>query len=362
MQLPSSGIQPTSSSILPLGPAARALVKKELGALPSQQQQKYWELADLPYNVAELAQLVEHYLLPYIATRHVAHQLRSGRGTREAQALVRVKTPRIQQHYPVLAPVVLQLHAQVEEQQQKQEQQQQPQNPQQNHHQQQQQQQQGSQEQGQEHVSSRNESPTATPSERLLLVLRCLRLWGKHQANEQQLPSLLQTVLHKGQGAGGGACLGLGAEARPMEDSDIEEVVDLTNNDGEDDVPQELLEAFLAGECEVMLVREVLGNQGHVGVKPDLVAAADGKGKPWRKQDKVCQKRGVDAIAADGSNVQDVPRKKSKTAVQEQPDCGARTAAGAVVAEGRQGGDATMHKSSNSLISQYLCFGSRGRV
>ena len=262
MQIPSSATQAASTAAPLLGPAALVLVKQELGVLPSQQQQKYWQLADLPYDPAELSQLVQHYLLPYTAKRHVAQGLRSGRG-REAEVLVPVKVPRIQQHYPVLAPVVLQLHAQVKQEQQQQQVEQQ---------EQQQQKQRFSRPQ-QQHVSS-SASPAATPSsERLMLVLRCLFLWGRHQAQEQQLPSLLQSLLVWARAAAAGG--GVGGGAGVMEDADVEEVVDLTQED--DEVPEELLEAFLAGECEVMLVREVQGRQqlqeGCVRVKPDPEAA-----------------------------------------------------------------------------------------
>ena len=186
----------------PLGPAALALVKQELGALPSQQQHKYWQLADLPYDAAELSQHVEQYLLPYIAERHVAHESRSGRAPREGPLLVPVRIPRIQQHYPVLAPAVLQLYEQVqEEQQQRQEQQQQEGRDKQKkkrHQQGQEQQQKKRRRQQQQKQGSSGCFFASTPSsERLLLVLRCLCLWGRHQAQEQQLPSLLQGLLSK---------------------------------------------------------------------------------------------------------------------------------------------------------------------
>jgi hypothetical protein len=47
-----------------LGPAGLSLVKQELGALPSQQQLQYWQLADRPFEPADLLQLVTHYLMP----------------------------------------------------------------------------------------------------------------------------------------------------------------------------------------------------------------------------------------------------------------------------------------------------------
>ena len=287
IQMPSSATQAASAAAPPLGPAALVLVKQELGALPSQQQQKYWQLADLPYDPAELSQLLEHYLQPYIAQRHVAHELRSGRGTREAQALIRVKTPRIQQHHPVLAPAVLQLHAQVEREEQQQQQEQQRQ---QEEHQQQQEHKQHPQ---QQHVSS------STPSsERLLLVLRCLFLWGKHQAQEQQLPSLLQNLLVRARAA---AAPG---DGELMDDSNVQEVVDLTHEHEDDEVAQEQLEAFLAGECEVMLVREMQGKRQHgqQRVKPDpegKEAAAQADTMPSQQQ--VGNKRNIAAVAeADG--------------------------------------------------------------
>ena len=246
-----------------LGPAALALVKQELGALPSQQQEKYWQLADLPYDAAELSQLVEDYMLPYVAERHVAHESRSGRATRETQLLVPVNTPRMQQHYPVLAPAALQLYEQVqEEQQQGQEQQQQGQ--------------QQKKKRCRQQKKCSSSSFVATPSERLLLVLRCLCLWGRHQAQEQQLPSLLQGLLSRARPAGdcGGGAGVMGGRCDP----DVQEVVDLTGDDenDEEEVAQELLERFLAGECDVMLVRVVAGREEQRGVR--VKAELEGEG------------------------------------------------------------------------------------
>jgi hypothetical protein len=39
-------------------------VKQELGALPIQQQLQYWQLADAPFEPAELRDLVKRYLMP----------------------------------------------------------------------------------------------------------------------------------------------------------------------------------------------------------------------------------------------------------------------------------------------------------
>jgi hypothetical protein len=47
-----------------LGPAGLALVKQELGALPSQQHLQYWQLVDRPFDAGHLQQLLAHYLLP----------------------------------------------------------------------------------------------------------------------------------------------------------------------------------------------------------------------------------------------------------------------------------------------------------
>ena len=249
-------ISNSAAAAPPLGPAALAIVKQELGAFPSQQQQKYWQLADLPYDAAELSQLVEHYLLPYIALRHVAHESRSGKATRETQLLVPVGTPRVQQHYPVLAPAVLQLYEQLQEEQ--------------GQGQEQQQKKRRRHQQRQYSSSSFLASPS---SERLLLVLRCLCLWGRHQVQEQQLPSLLQGLLSRARAAtaDGGVLGGMG-------DADVQEVVDLTgeDDDDKDEVPEELLERFLAGECEVMLVRVVAGRGEQRGMK--VKAELEGKG------------------------------------------------------------------------------------
>jgi hypothetical protein len=65
-----------------LGPAGLSLVKQELGALPSQQQLQYWQLADRPFDPADLQQLVTHYLMPRQAETLVGRTNRSGRGQR----------------------------------------------------------------------------------------------------------------------------------------------------------------------------------------------------------------------------------------------------------------------------------------
>ena len=221
--------------------------------------------------------LVEHYLLPYIAERHVAHESRSGRASRESQLLVPVGIPRIQQHYPVLAPAVLQLYEQGQAEQQQgqeqgqeqqgQQQQQEGQDKQSKKRQQQGQEQQQRKRRGKQQQQKPCSSFVPTPSsERLLLVLRCLCLWGRHQVQEQQLPSLLQGLLSKARAAGGG---GGGVGMGGMGDPDVQEVVDLTGDDDGDreEVPQEVLESFLAGECEVMLVRVVAGRDQQRGVK-----------------------------------------------------------------------------------------------
>ena len=51
------------------------------------------------------------------------------------------------------------------------------------------------------------------------------------------------------------------------EPGDVQEVVDLTGEGDTEEVPQELLERFLAGECEVMLVRVVAGRGEQRGVR-----------------------------------------------------------------------------------------------
>ena len=224
---------------------------------------------------------MEHYLLPYIAERHVAHESRSGRAPREGPLLVPVRIPRIQQHYPMLAPAVLQLYEQVQAEQQQQQQQQQ--------ELQRQEQQERLQEKEQRQVQQKKKGRrrqqrkqcssscfvASTPSsKRLLLVLRCLCLWGRHHVQEQQLPSLLQGLLSRTRAAATAAAPSGGGGVGGIGDPDVQEVIDLTEEDGDDteEVPQELLERFLAGECEVMLVRAVAGRveQRGIGVKAEL--------------------------------------------------------------------------------------------
>jgi hypothetical protein len=92
-----------------------SLVKQELGALPSQQLQ-YWQLADRPFEPADLQQLVTHYLMPRQAETLVGRANRSGRAR---PALVDVPDI-VQQQNPSLALSLHELLTQLQQQQQQQ--------------------------------------------------------------------------------------------------------------------------------------------------------------------------------------------------------------------------------------------------
>jgi hypothetical protein len=228
-----------------LGPAGLELVKQELGALPSQQQLQYWQLADRPFDAADLQQLVSHYLLPVEAEMLAGRANRSGRAR---PALVQVPDI-VQRHYPVLAPSLHGLLAQLQQQQQ---------------------QASGS---NTKHSSKRKaadsagsfaESPAAVV---LLRALRCLQLWESRQVTQPDMPTLLQRL------AGVGGCAAAAAAAGGDGAGDVEEVVDLTAvEEGEagcsghtaaaGESESDLLQAFVAGQIDVLLVREQQSRQG----------------------------------------------------------------------------------------------------
>jgi hypothetical protein len=229
-----------------LGPAGLALVKQELGALPSQQQLQYWQLADRPFDAADLQQLVSHYLLPGQAATLAGRANRSGRAR---PALVQVPD-RLQRHYPMLAPSLHGLLAQLQQQQQ-------------------QQQATGSnikhsgKRKAADLAGSFAESPAAVV---LLRALRCLQLWESRQVTQPDMPTLLQRLA----GVGGGAAAAAGGDGA----GDVEEVVDLTADDdgvaggsghtaaaaGESE--SDVMQAFVAGQIDVLLVREQQSRQG----------------------------------------------------------------------------------------------------
>ena len=200
-----------------LGPVGLALVKEELGALPSEDQRKYWALADLPFDPEEFQHLVEHYLSSYVASRSISRATRSGR-VRESIRNIPVNELRIEKHYPTLAPAVLQLYEQVQSDQQQQQQQEQ--------------------------------QPESEAAKRLLHVLRCLCLWSQHQATEPQLPSMLQCIAAKlaGQDAEG--------------PSDLVEVVDLSAEEADEAAQDQSKQAMQDFLCDLVIVKDVPGRQG----------------------------------------------------------------------------------------------------
>jgi hypothetical protein len=213
-----------------LGPAGLSLVKQELGALPSQQQLQYWQLADAPYDGAQLQALVQRYLLPRQAETLIGRANRSGRA-RPAKVNV---ADVVQQQYPLLAPSLHGLLAQVQQQPH-------------------QQQPHSSRGKGNAAVlaSTCAQSPAAVV---LLRALRCLQLWESRQVTQPEMPTLLQRLA----GVGGGTAAAAAADA------DVTEVMDLTGDD-EDGSGEaaagnvEQLQAFLAGEIDLLLVREQQG-------------------------------------------------------------------------------------------------------
>jgi hypothetical protein len=233
-----------------LGPAGLALVKQELGALPIQQQLQYWQLADKPFDALELQQLVTHYLLPGMAETLAGRANRSGRAR---PAMVQVPDI-VHRQYAVLAPSLHGLMAQLQ----------------------------------QEHpgdiISSKGsssgrkgkrkaadqagsfvESPAAVV---LLRALRCLQLWETRQVTQPHMPTLLQRLAEE---RGGAAAATTAAATGSSGDAgmDVLEIVDLTGDCDADDQGQPgeascesvQLQEFLAGQVDVLLVREQQGRQ-----------------------------------------------------------------------------------------------------
>jgi hypothetical protein len=236
-----------------LGPAGQSLVKQELGALPSQQQLQYWQLADKPFEPADLQQLVTHYLMPRQTQTLVGRANRSGRAR---PALVDAPD-RVQQQYPVLAPELHDLLIQVQQEQQLE--QQQPGSSSSSNsssatkHR-------GRSKAGSAAGSSYMESPAAVV---LLRALHCLQLWESRQVTQPEMPTMLQQLAGVGSSAAAAAAAG---------EVEVEEVVDLTADDVGDDssssgaaAEAEQLAAFLAGQVEVLLVREQQQQQGGGG-------------------------------------------------------------------------------------------------
>jgi hypothetical protein len=232
-----------------LGPAGLALVKQELGALPSQQQLQYWQLADRPFETAELQQLVTHYLLPGQA------EVLAGRANRSGRARpVLIQVPDIvQRQYPGLAPSLHGLMAQLQ----------------------------------QERPDGISSSSSGRPGKRkaadpagrflkspaavvLLHALRCLQLWETRQVTQPDMPTLLQRLAEQ---RGGAAATAAAAATGSIGDAwmDVLEIVDLTGDAYDQGQPVEAscesvqLQAFLAGQVDVLLVREQQGRQGSSG-------------------------------------------------------------------------------------------------
>jgi hypothetical protein len=105
----------------------------------------------------------------------------------------------------------------------------------------------------------------------LLRALRCLQLWESRQVTQPDMPTLLQRLA--GAQPGGGAAAAAAAAATGSSggaEMDVLEVVDLTGDCEADDHGQPgeascesvQLQAFLAGQVDVLLVREQQGRQG----------------------------------------------------------------------------------------------------
>ncbi|KAF6263253.1 hypothetical protein COO60DRAFT_1635284 [Scenedesmus sp. NREL 46B-D3] len=225
-----------------LGPAGLALVKQELGALPSQQQLQYWQLADKAFDAGQLQALATHYLMPRKAATLTGRANRSGRAR---PALVDAPDI-VQQQYPVLAPCLHRLLAQVQQQQQPDA---------------------IVQPKGKRKAADQASSfAESAASVVLLRALRCLQLWEARQVTQPDMPTLLQRMAGQGSAA---------AEAADTADADVTEVVDLTSADDDDNAglggqaaaaaaaaaASDQLQAFLAGQVDVLLVREQQGRQ-----------------------------------------------------------------------------------------------------
>jgi hypothetical protein len=243
-QVQSLAVQPPAAAAASgLGPAGLSLVKQELGDLPSQQQLQYWQLADRPFEPAELQQLVTHYLMPWQAETLIGRANRSGRARPALVAAPDI----VQQQYPMLAPSLHELLTQLQQQQQP------------------------SSSNAAAKSRSRGkagsaagsfaESPAAVV---LLRALRCLQLWETRQVTQPEMPTLLQRLAGVGSSSA--------AAAAAAGEDEVEEVINCTADDDDDDdhsctaaaaaAESEQLAAFLAGQVEVLLVREQQQQQG----------------------------------------------------------------------------------------------------
>jgi hypothetical protein len=185
-------------------------VKQELGALPSQQQLQYWQLADMPFDACQLQQLIKEYLSPRQVTK-VARTNRSG-AVRSVQGL---GPDRVQQQYFFLAPSLHSLLRHVQQEQQR--------------------------------TSDFGESASSV---QLLRVLRCLQLWEHNLHKQHDVPTLLQRL-----------AAGRGSDHAAAADG-VAEVLDMTADDEDDDAcGAEQLQEFLAGMVDIVLVRERQGRQ-----------------------------------------------------------------------------------------------------
>jgi hypothetical protein len=217
-----------------LGPAGLALVKPELGPLPSQQQVQYWQLADKPFDGTDLHQLVQHYMMPSQVTVLRDWTTRSGR----ERPVYKTRPDIVRRHYPQLAESLHELLRQVQQQQP------------------------GSGSAAKSTVGKRKRngggaavSFTENAATVVLLrALRCLQLWqSKHPS--QGMPAMLQRMaVQGGSGAAAAAAAGSGDHAG------VVEVVDLSHDD-DNDVDPEQLAAFLAGQVEVLLEKSQQGRQ-----------------------------------------------------------------------------------------------------
>jgi hypothetical protein len=241
-----------------LGPAGLFLVKQELGALPSQQQLQYWQQADRPFDATDLQVLLQQFMMPRQVKTLAGRANRSGRAR---PALVDV-ADRVTQQYPVLAPALHGLLLQVQQEQQRL----------------------GmsssigaGQKTASGQTSKRKRAAPKQPSAAvyeespaavvLLRALRCLQLWESRIVSQPDMPTLLQRLAGVGSGSAA-AGLAAGSTAGNTAAVDVEDFVDLTGGDDDAEMDDndaaaaaEHLQSFLAGEVDVLLVRE----QGRVG-------------------------------------------------------------------------------------------------
>jgi hypothetical protein len=229
-----------------LGPAGLALVKQEVGALPSQQQLQYWQQADRPFDAAYLQVLLQQFMMPRQVKTLAGRANRSGRAR---PALVDV-ADRVTQQYAVLAPTLYGLLLQVQQEQQRL----------------------GISSSigaGQKTANSQTNKRKRTAPQQLsaaavyaksaaavvlLRALRCLQLWESRMVSQPDMPTLLQRLAGRGSAAA--------APAGSTAAVEVEEFVDLTGGDddaemdGDAAAAAEQLQAFLVGEVDLLLVRE----------------------------------------------------------------------------------------------------------